>query len=51
MYTHPLGDEIFRNEIIDFFKNKYNAIIGKDEIMAIVGAGHGLYLALKSIIN
>lgn len=51
MYTHPLGDEIFRKEIIDFFKNKYNSTISKDEIMATVGAGHGLYLALKSIIN
>lgn len=51
MYTHPLGDELFRNEIIDFCKNKYKNTLNKNQIMATVGAGHGLYLALKSIIN
>ena len=29
MYTHPLGDELFRNEIIDFCKNKYKNTLNK----------------------
>ncbi|WP_164489038.1 aminotransferase class I/II-fold pyridoxal phosphate-dependent enzyme [Romboutsia sp. Marseille-P6047] len=50
MYTHPLGDERFRAEISSYC-NRYNIDIDINEIMVTIGAGHGLYLALKSIIN
>lgn len=50
-YTHPLGDEIFRNEIINYNKNMYSINIEQDQIMATVGAGHGLYVGLKCIID
>lgn len=50
-YTHPLGLEELREAITELNHRKYGKALKSDEIMATVGACHGMVLALKAIIN
>lgn len=50
-YTNPTGDPEFLRELIKFYKQEYNYNFNIGEVMAVVGACHGMYLVLESIIN
>ncbi|AJA49459.1 aspartate aminotransferase [Clostridium pasteurianum DSM 525 = ATCC 6013] len=50
-YTDPAGDPEFLRELIKFYKQEYNYNFNIGEVMAVVGACHGMYLVLESIIN
>jgi len=50
-YTDALGQEELRNEIRNFYKEEYNYDIDIDEIMIVVGACHGMFLALEAILD
>lgn len=50
-YTKTNGDPELIDEIIKHYKNQYNFNIKSDELMCSVGACHGMYLALQTIID
>lgn len=50
-YTDPQGYEDFLEGIIKYYKEEYNMIIEKDEVMASVGACHGIFLTLQCILD
>ncbi|MDF2880551.1 MAG: aspB [Clostridiaceae bacterium] len=50
-YAEPTGDPELIKEIISFYNDSYNVNVNKDEVMVVVGACHGMFLALQSIIN
>lgn len=50
-YTKTNGDPELIDEIIKYYKDDFNFNINKDEIMTVVGACHGMYLALLAIID
>lgn len=50
-YTHALGDPELRNAIQNHFKHKYDLSIPTNEMLMVVGACHGMYLALKALLN
>jgi len=50
-YTHPLGDPELRDEIISYYKLTHGCSVGANEVMAVVGACHGMYLALEAILD
>ncbi len=50
-YSDPQGDPELRKEIIKFNKNEYNLEIGLNELMVVVGACHGMFLALEAILD
>ena len=50
-YTEPTGDSEFINEIIKFYSDEYNYNFTEKEVMAVVGACHGIYLVLQAIID
>ena len=50
-YTEPTGDPEFLNEIIKFYNKEYNYNFTVKEVMAVVGACHGMYLVLEAIID
>lgn len=51
-YTDSLGDPELREEIIKYYKDAYGGYqISMNEIMAVVGACHGMYLALEAILD
>jgi len=50
-YTDPLGDPELRQEIALHYKNTYEYQVDMNEIMAVVGACHGMYLALEAILD
>ncbi len=50
-YTHALGDPELRNALHDHFKTGYGLSIPIHEMLMVVGACHGMYLALKALLN
>lgn len=50
-YTEPTGDPEFLREIIKFYSDEYNYSFSAKEVMAVVGACHGMYLVLEAIID
>ncbi|MDF2890915.1 MAG: aminotransferase class [Clostridia bacterium] len=50
-YTDSLGDPELREEISLFYKKIYGYQVQMNEIMAVVGACHGMYLALEAILD
>ncbi|HYF83855.1 MAG TPA: pyridoxal phosphate-dependent aminotransferase [Clostridia bacterium] len=50
-YTDSLGDPELREEISNYYKNSYGYQVGMSEVMAVVGACHGMYLALEAILD
>lgn len=50
-YTHALGDLDVRNALQKHFQEEYALSIPTDEMIMVVGAGHGMYLGLKAILN
>jgi len=50
-YTHALGDPELRSALKNHFQSEYGVSVETNEMMMVVGAGHGMYLALKSILN
>lgn len=50
-YTDSLGDPELRNEIILHYQNTYGYLLEINEVMAVVGACHGMYLVLKAILD
>jgi aspartate/methionine/tyrosine aminotransferase len=50
-YTHALGDLDVRNALQNHFYKEYALSIPTDEMIMVVGAGHGMYLGLKAILN
>lgn len=50
-YTHALGDPELRNSLHIHFHEKYELSIPTDQMLMVVGACHGMYLALKALLN
>jgi len=50
-YTDSLGDPELREGIIQYYNNLYGYQLGMNEIMAVVGACHGMYLVLEAILD
>jgi len=50
-YTDPLGQLELRQEIINYYKEIYNYKLQPQELMAVVGACHGMYLILEAILD
>jgi aspartate/methionine/tyrosine aminotransferase len=50
-YTQTNGDPELIREIATYYKTDYNLELNSNEIMAVVGACHGMYLALETIID
>ncbi|MGB7605388.1 MAG: pyridoxal phosphate-dependent aminotransferase [Lutisporaceae bacterium] len=50
-YTDSLGDLELREEISLYYKNVYRYNMGVREIMAVVGACHGMHLVLEAILD
>lgn len=50
-YTDPLGQLELRQEIINYYNEEYKYKLEPQELMAVVGASHGMYLALQAILD
>jgi aspartate/methionine/tyrosine aminotransferase len=50
-YTEVLGYTELRTEIMNYYKEMYDYNLGPTEIMAVVGACHGMYLVLEAILD
>lgn len=50
-YTDSVGDPELREEIRHYYKKKYGYPVQMNEIMAVVGACHGMYLVLEAILD
>lgn len=50
-YTEPKGDPELISEIVSYYKNTYDYVVKPEEVLITVGACHGMFLALESIIN
>jgi aspartate/methionine/tyrosine aminotransferase len=50
-YTDSLGDPELREEIIRYYNNAYGYEVGINEVMAVVGACHGMFLVLEAILD
>ncbi|WP_251862385.1 pyridoxal phosphate-dependent aminotransferase [Clostridium sp. Marseille-Q2269] len=50
-YSNPTGDIELIDAITDFYKKNRNISFNQNEIMAVVGACHGIYLTLQAILN
>lgn len=50
-YTDACGDPQLLNEIVNFYDEEYKFKVKKSEIIATVGACHGMFLALQAILN
>jgi len=50
-YTDPLGQLELRQEIIKYYKEMYEYELKPKELMAVVGACHGMYLVLEAILD
>ena len=50
-YTQTNGDPELIDEIIKYYKDEFNFTVNTDELMMVVGACHGTYLALQAIID
>ncbi|GAB6137525.1 pyridoxal phosphate-dependent aminotransferase [Halanaerobaculum tunisiense] len=50
-YTAPLGDSELREEIINYNQQEFGLEIDLSQVMVTVGACHGMFLALESILD
>lgn len=50
-YTDSQGDPELRHEIVKFYKDSYDYNLDINDIMIVVGACHGMYLTLESILD
>lgn len=50
-YTDSLGDPELRKEIAKFYDYEYKYKLELNDIMVVVGACHGMYLALEAILD
>ncbi|MCH4199834.1 MAG: pyridoxal phosphate-dependent aminotransferase [Clostridium tyrobutyricum] len=50
-YTAPIGDPELIEEIVKFYSSEYNFNFEKNEVMTVVGACHGMYLALEAVTD
>lgn len=50
-YTDSVGDPELREEIGLYYKKEYGYQIQMNEVMAVVGACHGMHLALEAILD
>jgi aspartate/methionine/tyrosine aminotransferase len=50
-YADSLGDPQLRCEIANFYQRTYHYEVNDEEIMATVGACHGMYLILEAILD
>lgn len=50
-YTEPLGDHELIEEIVKFYSEEFKFTIENKEVMAVVGACHGMYLALEAVTD
>ncbi|MEA4848627.1 MAG: pyridoxal phosphate-dependent aminotransferase [Clostridiaceae bacterium] len=50
-YADSMGDPELREGIIQYYKNTYGYQVGMNEVMAVVGACHGMYLVLEAILD
>lgn len=50
-YTDSVGDPELREEIGLYYKKNYGYQVQMNEIMAVVGACHGMYLVLEAILD
>jgi len=50
-YTEPLGEIELRQEIVKYYDEMYGYKIQPKELMAVVGACHGMYLVLEAILD
>jgi aspartate/methionine/tyrosine aminotransferase len=50
-YTDSVGDPELREEIGLYYKKSYGYQVEMNEIMAVVGACHGMYLVLEAILD
>jgi aspartate/methionine/tyrosine aminotransferase len=50
-YTDSLGDPELRKEISLYYKKTYGYQVSNNEIMAVVGACHGMHLVLEAILD
>lgn len=50
-YGDSAGDPELREEISSYYKDKYDYDIQINEIMIVVGACHGMYLALQAVLD
>jgi aspartate/methionine/tyrosine aminotransferase len=50
-YTEVLGYTELREEIKSYYLDTYNYMVDVNEIMAVVGACHGMYLVLEAILD
>ncbi len=50
-YTDSQGDPELRNAIIEYYKEHYDYKVLDKEVMVVVGACHGMYLVLETILD
>lgn len=50
-YTDSMGDPELREEIIKYYDKNYEYKVGMNEVMAVVGACHGMFLVLQAILD
>ncbi|MGE5632428.1 MAG: pyridoxal phosphate-dependent aminotransferase [Caulobacteraceae bacterium] len=50
-YTDSQGDPVLREEIVKYYEKVYGYTVSTKEIMAVVGACHGMYLVLEAILD
>lgn len=50
-YADSVGDPELRREIIRYYDSKYGYQAGMNELMAVVGACHGMFLVLEAILD
>lgn len=50
-YTDSSGDPELKEEIALYYLNNYGHHVGTNEIMAVVGACHGMFLVLEAVLD
>ncbi|MBC2580992.1 aminotransferase class I/II-fold pyridoxal phosphate-dependent enzyme [Clostridium sp. DJ247] len=50
-YTNPEGYSDYIDEVIKYYNDEYNICIKKDEVMAVAGGCHGIFLTLQCILD
>ena len=50
-YTDSLGDPELREEIARYYEDSYGYSVQPNEIMAVVGACHGMHLVLEALLD
>lgn len=50
-YADSLGDPELREEIIRYYNSSYGYKLCRNEVMAVVGACHGMFLVLEAILD